>query len=65
MNNEIEMSVTNEPDDDNPLFRKVVLRHPDSFDSGERPTISLHLLVQTEDKPRMRDIFLRHLNGQS
>ena len=46
MNNEIEMSVTNEPDDDNPLFRKVVLRHPDSFDSGERPTISLHLLVK-------------------
>ena len=46
MNNEIEMSVTNEPDDDNPLFRKVELRHPDSFGSGERPAVSLHLLVK-------------------
>ena len=46
MNNEIEMTMTNELEDDNPLFRKVELRHPDSFGSGERPTVSLHLLVK-------------------
>lgn len=46
MNNQIEMSMTNESEDDNPLFRKVALRHPDSFGLDERPTVSLHLLVK-------------------
>jgi glycosyltransferase involved in cell wall biosynthesis len=39
MNDEISL-------DDNPLLRKVSLRHPDSFAPGERPTVSLHLLVK-------------------
>ena len=50
MNNQIEMSMTNESEDDNPLFRKVALRHPDSFGLDERPTVSLHLLVNATAK---------------
>jgi tetratricopeptide (TPR) repeat protein len=32
--------------DDNPLFRKVTLRRPEDFAPGERPTVSLHLMVK-------------------
>jgi Glycosyl transferase family 2 len=31
---------------DNPLFRKVTLRRPEDFAPGERPAVSLHLMVK-------------------
>lgn len=48
MNNEVELGVKNEESssDNNPLFRRVMLRRPDDFAPGERPTVSLHLLVK-------------------
>jgi glycosyltransferase involved in cell wall biosynthesis len=33
-------------DNDNPLFRKVTLRRPEDFAPGERPAVSLHLMVK-------------------
>ena len=33
--------------EDNPLFRKVTLRRPEDFALGERPSVSLHLMVRT------------------
>ena len=35
-----------QPFDSSPLVRNVTLRRPESFASGERPTVSLHLLVK-------------------
>ena len=32
--------------EDNPLFRKVTLRRPETFAPGERPSVSLHLMVK-------------------
>jgi Glycosyl transferase family 2./Tetratricopeptide repeat. len=41
MKNETEFSI-----EDSPLFHKVALQRPEDFAPGERPTVSLHLLVK-------------------